>query len=130
MKDDMGNKTNKKSAGHPTEFDSYDANIIPAETAARKEREGDDFKKTPGEIDPEASDSVHTKDGYTVDKEGLINNYPIEPEMYINEPGDLREAAAAEKSDRAAELHDIDDNDETGKLTDKKDKRGKGPGLV
>ncbi|HTL90161.1 MAG TPA: hypothetical protein VL134_12235, partial [Leptolyngbya sp.] len=63
--------------------DAYDPHIIPAETAARKEREGSKFKTTPTEqgeaaastddqTDPE---SVGTTDGYTVDQEGLLNNY-------------------------------------------------------
>lgn len=65
--------------------DSYDANIIPAETAARIEREGDNYKHL-----PEDSPS-----GYTVDKEGLINNYAIEPEMYIEAPGDINETPLA-----------------------------------
>ncbi len=57
---------------------AYDQNIVPAETAARKEREGDNFKQ------------VSSSKGTTVDSEGLANNYAIEPEMYVNEPGDLQ----------------------------------------
>jgi hypothetical protein len=57
--------------------DSFDPNIIPAETAARKDREGDRYKQTP------ASTS-----GQTVDQEGLTNNYAAEPEMYFETPGD------------------------------------------
>jgi hypothetical protein len=67
--------------------DSYDPHIIPAETAARKEREGDDFKQIPGDADNAAS--LDTTGGYTVDKEGLANNYAAEPEMYIETPGDM-----------------------------------------
>jgi len=33
---------------------------------------------------------VHTEGGYTVDKEGLLNNYAVEPEMYYETPGDAR----------------------------------------
>ncbi len=120
--------------GHPVEFDNYDRGIIPAETAARQEREKGAFKKTPEELDQtgEASDpdSIDTQGGFTVDKEGLVDNFAIEPEMYVNEPGDLREKQAAEAAQREAELHDIDDNDETGKLTLEKDTRGKGPGII
>jgi hypothetical protein len=63
-----------------TETDTYDPHIIPAEIAARKEREGDDYKKIPeGNIDG----------GATIDNEGLLNNYAIEPEMYFEHPGDV-----------------------------------------
>jgi hypothetical protein len=61
-------------------IDTYDLHIIPAETAVRKEREGDDYKHL--------SDAL----GFTMDKEGLVNNYAIEPEMYYEVPGDLRKS--------------------------------------
>jgi hypothetical protein len=67
--------------------DSYDPHIIPAETAARKEREGDNFKRLPKH--PPGSESLDTTGGFTVDTEGLVNNYGIEPEMYYEEPGDI-----------------------------------------
>ena len=67
--------------------DNFDRGIVPAETAARKEREGDDYKETPKE---EESD-VDTTEGYTTSNEGLTNNYAIEPEMYIDTPGDIPE---------------------------------------
>ena len=77
----------------------YDRGITPAETAARQEREGANFMHTATEEsqksattnDQSDDESIRTTDGYTVDKEGLINNYAIEPEMYINQPGDLKE---------------------------------------
>lgn len=87
--------------------DGYDRGIQPAETAAREEREGKDFKE-----------STDTSEGTTVDREGLANNYAIEPEMYIEEPGDLREKQEAEKVERAKELKEIN---EPG---------GKGPGII
>lgn len=59
--------------------DGYDANIIPGETAARKEREGDDYKKIP---------EGNLEGGAAVDNEGLLNNYAVEPEMYYERPGD------------------------------------------
>ena len=93
--------------------DSYDRGINPAETAAREEREGGNFKepkKQEGEFD--------TSEGTTVDREGLANNYAIEPEMYIEEPGDLREKQQAEEAERAEELEEIN---KPG---------GKGPGVV
>jgi hypothetical protein len=71
----------------PLSTDAFDPNIVPAETKARKEREGDNYKQTPDNApDP---DSIHTADGYTVDTEGLINNYAVEPPMYIEQPGDM-----------------------------------------
>ncbi len=109
------------------ESDIYDRGIVPAETAARQEREGDDYKHTP---DAEGEDQIDTTGGYTVDREGLLNNYAIEPEMYYEVPGDAREEIEADVDQRAAELHDINDNDETGLLTADHDHRGKGPGII
>ncbi|MHC5740988.1 MAG: hypothetical protein ACYTXT_03595 [Nostoc sp.] len=119
------------------EVDTYDRGIIPAETAARMEREGDRYKTRPTEereadaptddqTDPE---SIRTTDGYTVDKEGLLNNYAVEPEMYYEEPGDARQQAAEDKEERIEELGEIN-QDEEGKLTDKGDSRGRGPGVI
>ncbi len=51
------------------EKDQYDRGITPAETSARKEREGEGYKNTP---DPESD--LDTTGGYTVDREGLLNN--------------------------------------------------------
>ncbi|MDS3859423.1 hypothetical protein RIF25_01250 [Thermosynechococcaceae cyanobacterium BACA0444] len=72
---------------HESTPDSYDAHLIPAETAARKDREGDVYKRIPENT--EGLDSIDTTGGYTVDKEGLVNNYASEPEMYAETPGDL-----------------------------------------
>ena len=91
----------------------YDRGITSAETAARMEREGDDFKKPSN--DPKGFD---TTAGTTVDREGLANNYAVEPEMYIEEPGDLREKQEAEEAQRAEELKEVN---ESG---------GKGVGLI
>jgi hypothetical protein len=78
--------------------DTYDLHIVPAETAARKEREGENYKQLPGEAQDE--DSIDTSGGFTVDKEGLVNNYAVEPEMYVEVPGDLQppEKSAPPKS--------------------------------
>jgi hypothetical protein len=70
--------------------DGYDANIIPAETAARKEREGDNFKHLPEH--PPGSESLDTTGGFTMDKEGLVDNFGIEPEMYYETPGDAQDS--------------------------------------
>jgi hypothetical protein len=74
--------------------DSYDPHIIPAETAARKEREGDNFKHLAEH--PAGSDSIDTTGGFTVDKEGLVNNFGIEPEMYYEKPGDISDEESSE----------------------------------
>jgi hypothetical protein len=51
----------------------YDAHIIPAESVARQHREGKDFGHTSHE---EADGTLsQATEGYTVDKEGLLNNY-------------------------------------------------------
>ncbi|MBE9228172.1 hypothetical protein IQ264_22370 [Phormidium sp. LEGE 05292] len=119
------------------EADNYDPHIVPADTAARKEREGDTFKTLPNKgreaeaatNDQTDSGSINTTDGYTVDKEGLVNNYAIEPEMYINEPGDLREKEAELTAERAQEIQDLSE-DEQGKLTMEQDQRHRGQGII
>ncbi|MBN3923047.1 hypothetical protein [Nostoc sp. NMS4] len=119
------------------EVDTYDRGIIPAETAARMEREGNLYKTLPTEEreadaptdDQTDSGSVRTTDGYTVDKEGLLNNYAVEPEMYYEEPGDARQEAADDTAERVEELGEIN-QDEEGKLTDRGDSRGRGPGVI
>ncbi len=73
---------------------NYDRAITSAETAARMEREGDNFKQP-------------ANPGQTVDREGLANNYAIEPEMYYEEPGDRQEILEAEKEQRLEELKDV-----------------------
>lgn len=117
--------------------DTYDRGIIPAETAARMKREGVNYKHLPTEEDlaSAATDdqtdiySIRTTDGYTVDKEGLLNNYPVEPEMYYQVPGDAREMAEQEKAERIRELREVNE-DKTGLLTEDFDKRGRGPGMI
>ena len=109
----------------PDSASQYDSHIIPAETVARQQREGEAFGHTPHVDEGETK----TADGYTVDKEGLLNNYAIEPEMYINVPGDLREKAEQEAVDKTQELQELSE-DEDGKLTTEHDWRHKGPGLI
>ncbi|WP_017306860.1 hypothetical protein [Spirulina subsalsa] len=92
---------------------NYDPNLVSAETAARMEREGENFKNTPT---PEGG--IDTTGGYTVDREGLANNFPVEPEMYVDEPGDLRAQEIERIQERAAELQEVN---ESG---------GKGPGII
>jgi hypothetical protein len=135
----MANQADNKSidSSDRAEVDTYDRGIIPAETAARMEREGNLYKTLPTE-EREASaptddqtdeESIRTTDGYTVDKEGLLNNYAVEPEMYYEEPGDARKQAAEDTAERIEELGEIN-QDEEGKLTEEGDKRGRGPGVI
>ncbi|MDZ7992424.1 MAG: hypothetical protein RM022_007640 [Nostoc sp. EfeVER01] len=135
----MANEAVKRStdSSDRAEVDTYDRGIIPAETAARMEREGNKYKTLPteeGEADASTDDqtdpdSIRTTDGYTVDKEGLLNNYAVEPEMYYEEPGDARQQVAEDTAERIEELGEIN-QDEEGKLTDKGDSRGRGPGVI
>ncbi len=105
--------------------DTYDRGIVPAETAARKEREGESYKQL-----PDHEETLDTAGGYTVDKEGLANNYAVEPEMYYEVPGDLRAKEVAEEAERVQELAEINETDEAGKLTEEGDRRGKGVGMI
>lgn len=105
--------------------DTYDRGIVPAETAARKEREGENYKQLPDE-----NEDIDNTAGYTVDKEGLLNNYAVEPEMYYEEPGDATAAEEQEAVERAEELEEINETNEQGKLTTEKDDRGKGVGII
>lgn len=81
---------------------NYDRGITSAETAARMEREGENFKQL-----PDNEENADATAGYTVDREGLANNYAIEPEMYYEVPGDMAADQAAEKERRAKEIKDI-----------------------
>lgn len=105
---------------------NYDPHIIPSETAARKEREADDYKQ----VKDISKGDIDTTSGYTVDQEGLANNYAIEPEMYVNEPGDLREEHSQEEAERAEELAARNQTDEQGKLSVDSDDRSKGVGII
>ncbi|MEA5576471.1 hypothetical protein [Anabaena sp. UHCC 0451] len=135
----MANQPVKKTtdSSHRVDSDQYDRGIIPAETAARQAREGEHYKKVPTEeslsnapTDEQTNvESIRTTDGYTVDQEGLLNNYPVEPEMYYEVPGDAREKAAQDTAARLEELREVNE-DKTGELTEKRDSRGKGPGII
>jgi hypothetical protein len=139
----MTNQENDKSrqvavdSSERAKVDTYDRGIIPAETAARKEREGELFKTLPTQEreasastdDQTDTDSIRTTDGYTVDKEGLLNNYAVEPEMYYEVPGDARQQAEADITERFEELREVNE-DKKGQLTMEDDKRGKGSGVI
>ena len=47
--------------------------LIPAEVNARQEREGNE---------PEQQPEIKSPKGYTVDRMGLVNNYPTTPDIY------------------------------------------------
>lgn len=81
---------------------SYDPNLTSAEVAARIEREKESYKDIPN-----SQQGPDTTGGYTKDREGLVNNYAVEPEMYVEVPGDLREKEEAKKAERAEELKEI-----------------------
>ncbi len=136
----MSNPEGKKAVDSSDRVDenNYDRGITPAETAARKDREGTQFKTTPTEernasagTDDQTNpgSSVKTTDGYTVDKEGLLNNYAVEPEMYYETPGDARQQEEEDKALRAEELAEINDGSE-GELSNDQDVRGKGTGAI
>ncbi|MBD2294973.1 hypothetical protein H6G06_16160 [Anabaena sphaerica FACHB-251] len=122
---------------HRVDADKYDRGIIPAETAARQAREADNYKTLPTEEklsnattdDQTNAESIRTTDGYTVDKEGLLNNYPVEPEMYYEVPGDARKKISQDTAERLEEMREVNE-DKEGQLTDKEDRRGKGPGMI
>ncbi len=82
------NTTQSTDTNTSAAVDTYDLHIVPAETAARKEREGENYKQLPDEAQDE--ESIDTTSGFTMDKEGLVNNYAVEPEMYVEVPGDLQ----------------------------------------
>lgn len=62
----------------------YDAHLIPAETVAREAREGSHFGQVEHD-DVQDTEHIHTRDGYTVDQEGLINNYAVEAPVQVEE---------------------------------------------
>jgi len=115
-----GHMSNKR-----IEKDSYDRNLIPAETAARIEREGENYKHQ-----PEENSDIKTDAGYSVDNEGLVNNFAVEPEMYYEEPGDIKEQEEAQAQQRQQELSEVNQTDEKGKLSIEEDNRGKGVGII
>jgi hypothetical protein len=111
-------------SGERIKKDTYDRGIMPAETKARIEREQDDYKHT-----PDTEKELDTAKGYTMNNEGLLNNFAVEPEMYYEEPGDLRRKEQREEAERAEELAEVNETQEDGRLTADHDDRGKGPGV-
>ncbi|AFY53887.1 hypothetical protein Riv7116_1322 [Rivularia sp. PCC 7116] len=122
----MADKNQGIDSSKRVEGEKYDRGIVPAETAARREREKGNYKQTPSK---EEDQSLDTTEGYTVDKEGLVNNYAVEPEMYYEEPGDAKQQQEKEAAQRAQELEEVNE-DKEGDLTMEADTRGKGPGVI
>lgn len=117
----------KVTRNEELETSTADRGIIPAEVAARMDREGSDFKDTANEqANPE---SIDVTGGATVDQEGLANNYAIEPEMYVDQPGDLKREEEQDAAERAQELAEANESKE-GQLTMEHDTRGRGPGVI
>ena len=102
----------RQSNPHTVANDAYDAHIIPAETAARRQREGAHYKHTP-KSDRHDSDILDTTEGYAIDSEGLVNNYGVEPEMYFEIPGDTTgsplDSNVADRDRELAESNTLDD---------------------
>ena len=96
--------TNQTPNPHTVANDAYDANIIPAETVARREREGENYKHTP----KSDADSVDSTAGYAVDSEGLVNNYAVEPEMYYEVPGDVKQQSAGYEASHNGNFDDAE----------------------
>lgn len=126
----MSNEANSKektTRNDEMDTSTADRGIIPAEVAARMDREGSDYRKTADEQG--ATESIHVTGGATVDQEGLANNYAIEPEMYYDEPGDRKEEEAQDAANRAQELAEVN-HDKEGELTMEGDHRGRGTGVI
>ena len=117
----------KTTTNDEMDTSTADRGIIPAEVAARMDREGSDYRTTAHEQAADAS--LDTTGGATVDQEGLANNYAVEPEMYYEEPGDRKQEEAQEEALRAQELAEVNHNKE-GELTMDGDHRGKGTGVI
>lgn len=117
----------KVTRNEELETSTADRGIIPAEVAARMDREGSDFKDTADEqSEPE---SIDVTGGATVDQEGLANNYAVEPEMYYEEPGDAKQEEKQREAERVQDLAEVNE-DKQGQLTMDYDARGKGQGVI
>ncbi|MBD2105082.1 hypothetical protein [Leptolyngbya sp. FACHB-261] len=40
-------------------------------------------------VESEEDSGIKTTDGYVIDESGRLDNYAVEPQMYVEEPGDL-----------------------------------------
>lgn len=117
----------KTTRNEEMDTSTADRGIIPAEVAARMDKEGSDYRTTADEqADPE---SIDITAGATVDQEGLANNFAVEPEMYYETPGDMKQQEEEDAAARAEELAEANE-DKEGQLTMEGDQRGRGPGIV
>jgi hypothetical protein len=85
------------------ERDGYDS--MPIEAAAPK-----NLPIAPATDEETIIENLNGTNHYTVDQDGLMNNYPVEPEMYFEVPGDAREQNEAEKAARAQERREVTQN--------------------
>lgn len=120
----------KKRLDKRVELEGYDRCILPAEVARRQEREGESYKQLPRPSHQEVEADLDTTGGYTMSREGLLNNYAVEPEMYYETPGDRTAMIEQEKAARRRELEEINDTDSDGRLTMDTDNRSKGVGII
>lgn len=118
---------NKTTRNDEMNTSTADRGIVPAEVAARMDREGDDYRKTADE--QAGAESLDVTGGATVDQEGLANNYAIEPEMYYETPGDMKQQEEEDAAARSQEIAEANE-DKQGDLTMEGDQRGRGPGIV
>ncbi len=118
---------NKTTRNDEMDTSTADRGIVPAEVAARMDREGDDYRETADE--QAGAESLDVTGGATVDQEGLANNYAIEPEMYYETPGDMKQQEEEDAAARSQELAQANE-DKQGELTMEGDQRGRGPGIV
>ena len=105
----MSHLSNEEKTGHrltreeAMERDGYDS--MPIEAAAPN---GPPIlPSTDREV---IAENLNGTNHYTVDQDGLMNNYPVEPEMYFEVPGDAREENEAEKAARAQERREVTEN--------------------
>ena len=124
---DEARSKEKVTTNEKMDISTADRGIVPAEVAARMDRESEDFRTTAEEQAP--PETINVTGGATVDQEGLANNYAVEPEMYYDTPGDAAQEAEQDKAHRAQELGEANE-DKQGELTMEDDTRGRGPGAV
>ena len=118
---------NKTTRNDEMDTSTADRGIVPAEVAARMDREGSNYRETADE--QAGAESLDVTGGATVDQEGLANNYAIEPEMYYETPGDMKQQEEEDAAARSQELAEANE-DKEGDLTMEGDQRGRGPGIV
>ena len=117
----------KTTKNEQLDTSTADRGIVPSEVAARKDREGSDYRETADE--QAGAESLDVTGGATVDQEGLGNNYAVEPEMYYEVPGDAKQQEEEQAAARAEEVVEANE-DKEGDLTGETDTRGRGPGVI